>query len=105
MLRNAFCYSHEGHKITIQLRQEAQMLYISIIDQGESIPRYVQAKLFDVYQKSQVSQGDTVTSFGLSICKELMLGQNGDIMLINNPEREGNHFLLSIPIADSILNS
>ncbi len=104
LLRNSFRYIPNKGEVLVKAWQEGQIVYLSVNDSGPSIPEDQREKLFNMYDQPKMSNTKGIRGFGLSICKELMLGQNGDIRLGSNEKKEGSTFILSLPVAQSLLD-
>jgi signal transduction histidine kinase len=100
LLRNAFRYVPEKGHVEITVYQESGRIFFSIFNNGSAIPEEKGETLFSIFEKSHLD----LSGFGLSICKELMLGQNGDINLKNCNEKQGTHFICSLPVAQTLLD-
>lgn len=104
LLRNAFRYLPSKGTVDVKAYEKDGKIYLMITDDGPGIPEEQRARLFNMYDQNRVQDRQGIMGFGLSICKELMLGQNGDIHLDNNETVEGSTFILTLPIAQSILD-
>lgn len=91
----------ESHaNIDIHLCKKAHFIHICISDNAKKTLQNSENLLF---QFEEESQEDSLNDFSLSICKELMLGQNGDIEIESKPSG-GNQFCLKLPISRSLLD-
>ena len=57
-----------------------------------------------MYKANVPEEESSFLGFGLSICKELMRGQNGNITLNSKIKEKGSRFILSLPKAQGILD-
>lgn len=112
LLRNAFRHTQDAFKktqekntIEIQATQKHQTIYISIYDSGLSKLPKEEAVLFNSYDENVFldDREKGMTDFSLSICKELMAGQNGNIQL-DRTDKKNPRFILSLPTAQTILD-
>jgi K+-sensing histidine kinase KdpD len=103
LMRNSFRYVPEGGKIDIKITQEDHTCFIQLKDNGPGIPLNKRKSLFNMYGQNRVQNRMGIMGFGLSICKELIVRQNGDIWL-EDDEKEGCCFFLSLPVADSLFD-
>lgn len=84
ILSNAIRYSPENGLLTIQVTDKPGFIGINIQDQGPGISPEFQARVFDRYfQVPGVQSGGS--GLGLSIGKEFMAAQGGNIELISRP--------------------
>ncbi len=104
LMRNALRYAPEKGLVEISLTSKKGKIHLSIFDNGPGIPRKKQKRLFNMLETSNFPDGKGFTGFGLSICNELMRGQNGDITIESSPQTTGTRFLLRMPLARTLLD-
>jgi signal transduction histidine kinase len=105
LLRNAFRSAKDKGIVEIHVNQKGKDISISIYDNGLGISTDKRASLFNVYDENyQQDNKEGLMDFSLSICKELMLGQNGDIYLEDTQIDNNTRFVLSLPIAQTLLD-
>lgn len=107
LLRHSFRQIQESGKetqdkanINIHLCKKSDYIYIKIADNSKKCLQNIDNLLF---QFEEESQEDALSDFSLSICKELMLGQNGDIDIETSPSG-GSMFCLKLPVSRSLLD-
>ncbi|HEX5168210.1 MAG TPA: tetratricopeptide repeat-containing sensor histidine kinase [Cyclobacteriaceae bacterium] len=102
LLSNSIKFSHPDSEITITTRKGDDSIQISVKDQGIGIPLDIQKNLFTL--KGNVNQAGTKNEkgagIGLTLCKELMLENNGNIEVKSKPG-EGSEFVVSLPQFES----
>lgn len=103
LLRNAFRYLPAKGVVQVKAYEVEGRIFLVLMDNGPGVPTDQQNRLFNMYDQNQL-QGGGMAGFGLSICKELMLGQNGDIWLDTEGKGKGSTFVVTLPIAESILD-
>ena len=98
LLSNSIKFSHANKNVTISVAQGPDGVLISVKDEGIGIPLDIQDKLFTL--NSSTSQTGTANEkgvgLGLTLCKELIRENHGDIKVKSNPGR-GSEFIVSIP--------
>ncbi|MCH1430310.1 MAG: hypothetical protein GWP59_00960 [Chlamydiales bacterium] len=104
LMRNAFRYVPEKGKVDVKVTQEEHSCFIQIKDNGPGIPANKRKNLFNMYGQNLVQNRMGIMGFGLSICKELLVRQNGDIWLEDDERSKGCCFFLSLPVADSLFD-
>ncbi len=105
LLRQSFRFIEEKGLVKVSTTQDGPNTKILIYDNGSLITQDKKKNLFKTYQKDllNVNEG-RVANFGLSVCKELMVKQRGDIFF-EEPEDEKmtNGFVLTLPSANPII--
>ncbi|SHJ07706.1 Signal transduction histidine kinase [Clostridium cavendishii DSM 21758] len=88
VLDNAIKYS-ECNMINIKLKRKEDKIILSIIDNGIGIGKHHLEKLFDpVYRVNKIhSRSKNGNGLGLSICKEIMKKQDGDIKVYSEEDK------------------
>jgi len=97
LLSNAFKYTLEG-TISVELKQEADFVVLSITDTGVGIPEKEIPHMFERFHRIENSAGRTHegTGIGLSLVHELVQLHGGDIS-VTSIEGQGSTFTVSIP--------
>lgn len=100
LLTNAFQYTPEGGKITIKITPEGDMITLCVTDTGsgispEDLPR-VFGRFFRVDRSR--TRGTGGSGLGLSIVKQLVEGQGGEVRAESTPGK-GSTFSLTVPAA------
>ncbi len=97
-LSNALRYSAAKSKIMVQVIQKENMIEFSVQDFGKGIEDKYQERLFDRYfQVPTDGQNKTGSGLGLSISKEFILAQNGNIG-VESAIGEGSRFYFRLPV-------
>lgn len=92
ILSHAIHHVKEGGLVKVQVIDRDQLLLISIFYNGPTLD----PSFFHLRPPS--AQDDLVPGFNISVCKELMIGQKGDIEL-SSGGKEGNRFTLFLPLS------
>jgi signal transduction histidine kinase len=87
LLSNAIKFSPLGSGITINSRMTQNMIYISVVDTGGGIPDEIKDRLFTLDPNVQRAgtQGERGTGLGLTLCKEFMELNDGNIEFESTP--------------------
>ncbi len=95
VVSNAIKFSPVESQIEISARMSNNMIYLSISDHGEGIPEDILNRLFTLDPRVQRSgtMGEKGTGLGLTLCKEFMELNQGDIKAISEA---GNGSLFTI---------
>ncbi|MBP2242235.1 sensor histidine kinase YesM [Cytobacillus eiseniae] len=96
LIENAIKYTHQG-KIEINCFERDGKVVIQISDTGIGIPPENMEKLYDPFQQFENSVGGT--GLGLSVTKELVQIQNGEIT-VDSIVGKGTTFTITLPRAD-----
>lgn len=98
LISNGIKFSHAGTEVTISVRVDGNTLYISVKDQGVGIPYAIQEKLFKLNENvtQPGTNNEKGTGLGLTLCKELLNENKGDIAVKSEPGA-GSEFIVSIP--------
>ncbi|WP_374948999.1 ATP-binding protein [Mucilaginibacter sp.] len=98
-LSNAVKYAPESDLITVDISSNADMVTVSVTDQGQGIPQEKLGHLFDRYYRVDPSghQGSGL-GLGLYICSEIIKRHNGDIG-VKSEEGLGSTFWFTLPLA------
>lgn len=85
VVSNAIKFSPVESQIEISARMSNNMIYLSISDHGEGIPEDILNRLFTLDPRVQRSgtMGEKGTGLGLTLCKEFMELNQGDIKAIS----------------------
>lgn len=96
LLKNAIQSIPENRKglITVQIEREAELIRISIQDNGVGIPQEKKSKIFVPYFTTKT----TGTGLGLAMVKQIVENHNGTIYF-ETEENTGTTFIIEIPEA------
>ncbi len=100
ILENAVKYSHESGVITIDAKNEKEMVTISVKDQGIGMTQEQMTHIFDEFYKADESRHDFDSSgLGLAICKKIIERHNGKIWVKSPGIEKGSTIFFSIPLS------
>lgn len=99
ILSNAYKYTPEGGKITIDLSCSDKMVNISFKDTGIGIPKEDLPRIFERFYRVDKTRSREMggTGLGLSIAQEIIRALNGDIHIESEPGK-GTCVTVCIPI-------
>ncbi len=109
LVGNAIKYSGPGSRIRVVANPiDSRTMRIAVSDNGPGVPRDEQEKIFDSsIRGSETRDQISGSGLGLTICRELVRRQGGDICLQSTPG-EGACFSFTLPRptanGDSVLN-
>lgn len=99
LLSNAIHFNHEGGKVRISTRLEAESALLEVGDTGQGIPDedlpHIFERFYRVDQSRSGIQGQT--GLGLSICKAIVEAHQGTVSVTSQPG-QGSLFRVAIPV-------
>ncbi|ATH94489.1 histidine kinase [Bacillus glycinifermentans] len=98
LVDNAIKYTPEGQITLSAARLNDSMMKITVADTGAGIPENMLQTIFESFQKADINKDDGA-GLGLSIVKQLVKLQNGDIW-VNSEVGKGSAFHFTLPIAE-----
>jgi two-component system, sensor histidine kinase and response regulator len=98
LLTNAVKYSHPNTTITIRLRQDADVVVLSVKDQGVGIAPDELHKLFTPFgvTNAKATAGEKSTGLGLVIVKKIVEGHQGSLA-VDSTVGSGSTFSVILP--------
>jgi two-component system phosphate regulon sensor histidine kinase PhoR len=104
LLENAIRYSPEGAAISVDCSSEAETVTIGVRNEGPSIPKYHQQRIFERFYRIEKTRGGDFggTGLGLAICRHILLNHGGLIWVQSpNPGRtDGATFYFTLLSAE-----
>ena len=103
LLSNAVKFSHEGARVVLRLRSQAERVVLDVIDTGIGVPEPEQARLFSRFFRSSLSVAGEIqgTGLGLSLVQSVVDWHDGDVQ-IASAEGEGTTVTVRLPRADQV---
>jgi PAS domain S-box-containing protein len=100
LLSNAIRYSPVAAPLTIRVVQWGEMVRVSVEDHGPGIPAAYHKRIFERFAgvPGQTAQKAGSSGLGLSISREFIGAQGGQLWVESQPEI-GSRFLFTLPIA------
>ena len=96
LLTNALKYGN-GSLITVSLYQKESDLVFSIQDRGFGISPQFQAKIFERFERAELTRSISGLGLGLYISKQIITAHGGTIH-VNSQEGSGAEFVVQLPI-------
>lgn len=98
ILDNKIKYNKEGANLFIKTEVKNTYFYITLSDDGESIPKEYKENIFNAFVRVDKSRNSKTggTGLGLSITKKILNKHNGDIRIIDS--EIGTSFEIKLPI-------
>ena len=84
LVSNAFKFTPEGGEIYVQLKEEAQGVFLTVKDSGEGIPKSDLSLVFDRFYQSKTNKSGEGIGVGLALTKELVELHHGSIEVKND---------------------
>lgn len=102
LLTNAIKFSKPGSEVVLQIELNEKGVLISVSDEGIGIPASFKEKIFQSFTsvKRSGTGGEMAYGLGLSIVKEIVESQKGQIWYISS-EGLGSTFYIQLPLAKS----
>lgn len=104
ILSNAFKFSENGTKISINVSVNDEWFEIEVIDEGAGVPQDKLNDIFELYYEvdNRHKKNHAGTGIGLALSKELILLHKGKIYAANNVNR-GLKVTVALPIGNESL--
>jgi len=98
LLSNSIKFSHAGTAVHLTVSREDGMVLIGVKDEGIGIPPEILDKLFSLNENitQPGTHNEKGTGLGLTLCKELVKENRGDLRVTSKPGK-GSEFTLYIP--------
>jgi two-component system, OmpR family, sensor histidine kinase KdpD len=98
LLDNAAKYAPAGTLITVRARVVAEMILVSVIDEGPGIPPEDVERIFDKFYRVQAQDRQRAgTGLGLAISRGFIAAMGGTITAANRSDRPGAVFTVTLP--------
>lgn len=98
LISNAFKYTPDHGKITVELKVQNDQWAIAVSDNGTGIPADKQPYIFDrFYQAAESPRKQSGTGIGLALTKELVQLHQGTIA-VESSEGRGSRFTVHLPL-------
>ncbi len=95
---NAIKFTDAG-SIALQVKREEEQVLFSVKDTGGGIPKEMQDKIFNKFERGKYQANKRVhgSGVGLAICKNIVEMHGGEIW-VDSKANKGSTFLFSIPV-------
>jgi signal transduction histidine kinase/NO-binding membrane sensor protein with MHYT domain/DNA-binding response OmpR family regulator len=99
LISNACKFSPKGSQVTLSVKQENDMVRVSVADKGPGIPPEFQSRIFQKFSQADSSdtRGKGGTGLGLNISKTIIEKFGGTLHFFSKPN-EGTTFYFNIPV-------
>jgi signal transduction histidine kinase/DNA-binding response OmpR family regulator len=101
LLSNAFKFTPDSGKITLDLNTQDEKIVIMVTDNGSGIADEDKPKVFERFYSANQQNGYFGTGIGLNLAYLIVKMHNGNIGVEDNPEGKGTRFTVSIPLIDA----
>ena len=100
LIGNAINYSAPGSRVAVTVRAAAQLVEISVADQGQGIPESEQARIFERFYRVDAARSRATggTGLGLAIVKHICANHGGEVTVWSEPGH-GSTFTMRLPVA------
>jgi signal transduction histidine kinase len=97
LISNAIKFTPEGGTITLDVKQEKELVTVSIADNGVGMSQVVMEKLFriDTKHSTRGTADEKGTGLGLILCKEF-IEKNGGTIWVESQEGKGSVFYFTL---------
>ena len=96
LIQNALDSSRAGGTITVNVRQDQDLVRISVSDEGSGIPQDVLPHIFDPFFTTKTEKGQKGMGLGLSVSQSLVMAMGGRIE-VQTQEGAGSTFSIILP--------
>ena len=96
LVQNALDSSCQGGTITLSVRQDTDLVRISVSDEGSGIPPDVLPHIFDPFFTTKTAKGQKGMGLGLSVSQSLVMAMGGR-MEVQTEQGAGSTFSIILP--------
>ena len=103
LINNSIKFTPPGGSVTMQLTQEAGFAKFTVTDTGQGIASEFLPKVFDLFvqEAHQSSSQNMGMGVGLTLVRDLAVGQGGQVLAESAGFNQGSCFTVWLPLADS----
>jgi two-component system, OmpR family, sensor kinase len=98
LLSNAIKYSPGGSQVRVEAAQEADMLLVTVQDNGIGVPAQDLPHLFERYHRGHNVKGIVGTGIGLYLVKTVT-DLHGGSVAVESTEGKGSRFMVRLPVS------
>ena len=99
LIENAAKYSPNGTTITVTARSHGDSVVISVMDEGDGIPKGLRERVFEKFVRLDSGKSDGM-GLGLAIARGIVEAQNGKIEIRSGDDQKGTKVVLTLPIGE-----
>ncbi|NGZ95199.1 MAG: hypothetical protein CV089_03530 [Nitrospira sp. WS110] len=103
LVNNAIDCSREASRVTLSLREEPEMVRISVSDEGSGIPPEILPHIFDPFYTTKMGNDQKSMGLGLSVSRSLVMAMGGTIE-VETQSNQGSTFSILIPRNRAVMN-
>jgi signal transduction histidine kinase len=96
LLDNATKWSPSGSTVSVALKDEGELVALTVTDQGPGILEQDIPRVFERFYKGEASRSDTGVGLGLAIVKHLVRAHGGTAT-VESPPGQGASFTVRLP--------
>ncbi len=102
---NAIKYTPKGSEITISAERKADMISVSVTDNGNGIADDIKDKVFDMFYTgaNRIADSRRSLGLGLALCKTIISAHGGEISVSDNTPK-GAVFTFTLPVKEIDIN-
>lgn len=104
LLSNAFKFTPEYGKVSIEVRREGEQLRIVVQDTGRGMNRETIERIFEPFYQANGDASNIGTGIGLALVKQIINAVEGTIS-VESSLGKGTKFCIYVPIKQTILNT
>lgn len=97
LFQNAYHYTPAGGTITVTLKKSGAEAIFEVMDNGQGISEEDLPYIFERYYRGSLSDQDKSSGLGLSIAKEIIQAEKGNISAVSKVG-EGTTFIVTFPV-------
>lgn len=97
LLSNAFKFTPDGGKISLDLQESANDITIMVTDSGVGVPDDRKDEIFRRFYSGKHPNGYIGTGIGLNLTHLLVELHGGNIHVEDNPNESGSRFIVTLP--------
>lgn len=97
LIDNAIKFSPQNEMIEIDIRKRGQMISVSVINKGETIPEEKLSQIFNKFYQGDESHASEGNGIGLAIVKHVISLHHGEVSVTSHDKT--TKFTVSMPIA------
>lgn len=99
LLENAAKYTPPGSQVRISVSLYADMLRVSVSDNGPGLPKGMEQRIFEMFARGERESSTPGVGLGLAICRAIVEAHGGKINAENTPQG-GACFTFSLPVGE-----
>ena len=97
LIENALKYTPSGGLITIGARIKDNMVWVNVQDSGDGIPKELQEKIFEKFNRAHQESHPKSVGLGLTFCKLAINAHRGRIW-VESEVGKGSNFIFTLPL-------